>query len=113
MKIEGDFYDIVVYISNLFSKQKIPEVEIAGYIVRYLSCTFRNSIDQELIVSENFPEEEQLDKIDAVMIEVSRIVSSPVRVSISWSDYEFSPAIPKQEAERFIDSMDRSTFRFF
>ncbi len=113
MDVNGDFYDIVTYLSSLFSRKKLREVEISGYGVTYISFRYRPLNDPTYKCTKDFPDDNQIDKTEEISLDVSGISKKPVRVKVSWDHYNFPPSLTSSQMNDFIASMDRSTFRYF
>ena len=114
MIINGDFADILIYLSQLFAKKKMREIEIHGIHVKYLSCTLIAIDQKNSRILEDFPPIDKVDHVDSIsLLTDAGDDKSPVHVTIKWDTYEFTGRIDKDRAEFLIDLIDRSTFRYF
>ncbi|MCL5802552.1 MAG: hypothetical protein ACYCSA_10600 [Thermoplasmataceae archaeon] len=116
MKIsEGDYYDLITYLTGLFGIKKIPEVSIDKYKIKFDKASIVVSADTgELCHIDRFPEKEERDKIKSLSLEVSGISpGNRMNVSINWDFVEFQPDPNVRDAREFLEVLDRSTFRYF
>ena len=116
MKIsEGDYYDLITYLTGLFGIKKIPEVSIDKYKIKFGRASLIKSADTgETLNIERFPEKEERDRIKSLSLEVSGISpGNRMSVDINWDFVEFSPEPNVKDAREFLEVLDRSTFRYF
>ncbi len=114
MIINGDFADVLIYLSQLFAKKKMREIEIQGIHVKYLSCTLIGAVQKNSSILEDFPPIDKVDHVDSIsLLTDAGEDKSSVQVTIKWDSYEFTGKIDQDRAEFLIDLIDRSTFRYF
>ncbi len=114
MIINGDFADVLIYLSQLFAKKKMREIEIQGIHVKYVSCTVIGTDQKNSRLLEDFPPLDRVDHVDSItLLTDAGQDKSSVSVTIKWDSYEFSGKIDRERAEFLIDLIDRSTFRYF
>ena len=114
MIINGDFADVLIYLSQLFAKKKMREIEIHGIHVKYLSCTLIGAVQKNSSILEDFPPIDKVDHVDSIsLLTDAGEDKSSVQVTIKWESYEFTGKIDQDRAEFLIDLIDRSTFRYF
>ena len=114
MIINGDFADVLIYLSQLFAKKKMREIEIQGIHVKYLSCTLIGAVQKNSSILEDFPPIDKVDHVDSIsLLTDAGEDKSSVQVTIKWESYEFTGKIDQERAEFLIDLIDRSTFRYF
>ena len=114
MIINGDFADVLIYLSQLFAKKKMREIEIQGIHVKYLSYTLIGSDQKNSQILDDFPPVDKVDHVDSItLLTNAGEDKSSVQVTIKWGSYEFTGKIDKDKGEFFIDLIDRSTFRYF
>ena len=114
MIINGDFADVLIYLSQLFAKKKMREIEIQGILVKYVSCTVIGTDQKNSRLLEDFPPLDRVDHVDSItLLTDAGQDKSSVSVTIKWDSYEFSGKIDRERAEFLIDLIDRSTFRYF
>jgi hypothetical protein len=112
--INGDFADVLIYLSQLFAKKKMREIEIQGIHVKYLSCTLIGAVQKNSSILEDFPPIDKVDHVDSIsLLTDAGEDKSSVQVTIKWDSYEFTGKIDQDRAEFLIDLIDRSTFRYF
>jgi hypothetical protein len=112
--IYGDFADVLIYLSQLFAKKKMREIEIQGIHVKYLSCTLIGAVQKNSSILEDFPPIDKVDHVDSIsLLTDAGEDKSSVQVTIKWDSYEFTGKIDQDRAEFLIDLIDRSTFRYF
>ena len=116
-RINGDFNDILVYYTNLFSIQRRREIDVFGFSIKYsghsLITSADNKSDQYI---DDFPERELgLDRVSTIYLFVKKD-SDPEKVfscSISFDGITFNGSDDSKLFKEFIEAMDSSTFRFF
>lgn len=114
MIIKGDFADVLIYLSQLFAKKKMNNIEIHGIHVKYLSCTMISSDPSTSSILNSFPPIDRIDHVDSIsLLTDAGLDRSDVIVKIKWDSYEFTGNIDREKAETLIDLIDRSTFRYF
>ncbi|MEM0158850.1 MAG: hypothetical protein QXV22_05175 [Thermoplasmataceae archaeon] len=114
-QVEGDFYDLLVYFSNLFAHKKIKEIQIEPYVVEYdgyYPVAASAEMDQNFLSS--FPSKDDVDRIGALRLSVRNLIAeSSVSVTLGWESITYDPEVDRKLIERMIDVFDRSTFRYF
>ncbi|MGC8515316.1 MAG: hypothetical protein ACP5OC_04175 [Thermoplasmata archaeon] len=114
MQIPGDFADVLTYLAMLFAKKRMKQIEISGYRVEYNSYRILGQDMSESAHITEFPPADNVDRVSCLVLSAGiKLGKAPVRVTIRWDFYEFDADISKEEAERFIDRIDQSTFRYF
>lgn len=114
MIINGDFADVLIYLSQLFAKKKMREIEIHGIHLKYVSCTLIGSDQNTSNFLNDFPPIDKVDHVDSIsLLTDAGEDKSAVPVTIKWDSYKFTGKIDKDKAELLIDLIDRSTFRYF
>lgn len=112
---DGDYSDLVTYLTGLFSIKKIPEISMDQYGIRYHSAVILEGMsgDSEYEI-ERYPEKPEREAVKLINLDVSGISPDLVcRVSINWDYVEFSPDVDERSATAFVDKLDMSTFRYF
>ncbi|HLH86046.1 MAG TPA: hypothetical protein VKU79_04195 [Thermoplasmataceae archaeon] len=113
--IEGDFYDLLVYFSNLFSHKKIREIFVDPYRIEYVGYRLSSDLkDNTSSLRSAFPEKGDLDRIGALILAVKNLVpEGPVLVTLGWDSIKYDPDCDRKQINAMIDVLDRSTFRYF
>lgn len=112
---DGDYSDLVTYLSGLFSIKRIPEISMDQYSIRYHSAVILGGMSGENEYSiESYPEKAERETVKIINLDVSGIADGIVcRVSINWDWVKFSPDVDEKDATAFVDKLDMSTFRYF
>lgn len=112
---DGDYSDLIAYLTGLFSIKKVPEISMEQYTIRYVSTVILQGMsgDSEYEIT-RYPEKEEREAVKIIRLDVSGIGPEiTCRVSINWDWVEICPAIGMKEATAFVDRLDTSTFRYF
>ena len=112
---DGDYSDLIIYLSGLFGIKKVPEIGIERFNIKYDSAVVLEGPNpgQEYQIS-RYPEKEERERLKCIILNVSGLIDSvDTKVSINWESVEFSPDPDIGMAEAFIDVLDCSTFRYF
>ncbi len=113
---DGDYSDLVAYLTGLFSIKKIPEVAMVPYSIRYVSCVLLRGMsgDREETI-EGYPDRDERENVKTINLDVTGIIAPDkiCRVSINWDWVRFDPDVGEDDAEAFVDKLDMSTFRYF
>jgi hypothetical protein len=114
MRITGDFADVLTYLAMLFARKKMRQIEISGYGIEYTSYRILGKDMSESPDIAEFPPVDSVDRITClVLLAGMRPGKAPVKVTIRWDFYDFDGNVSEEEAGRFIDRIDQSTFRYF
>ena len=114
MQIPGDFADVLAYLAMLFAKKRMKQIEISGYGIEYTSYRILGQDMSESAEIAEFPPVDNVDRVSCLIISAGiKAGKAPVRLTIRWDFYEFEGNISEEEAGKFIDSIDQSTFRYF
>ncbi|AKA49336.1 hypothetical protein IX51_09735 [uncultured archaeon] len=112
---DGDYSDLVTYLTGLFSIKKIPEVAMDQYGIKYSSAVILQGMsgDSEYEIT-RYPEKDEREAVKIINLEVSGIVPDVTcKVSINWDWVSITPEIDEKDATAFVDKLDMSTFRYF
>jgi hypothetical protein len=114
MRVSGDFADVLTYLAMLFARKRMKQIEISGYGIQYLSYRILGPDMSESGDNSEFPPADSLDRVSCLsLLAVMQSGRAPVRVSIRWDYYTFEGSVSEEEAGKFIDRIDQSTFRYF
>ena len=114
MQSSGDFADVLTYLTMLFAKKKMKRIEISGYSIEYMSFRILGPDMSESGDSSEFPPVDNVDRVSCLTFSADiRKGDLSVIVSIRWDSYDFEGNISVEEARKFIDRIDQSTFRYF
>jgi hypothetical protein len=112
---DGDYSDLVTYLTGLFNIKQIKSVTIDRYTISYGSSYVIDDLDTaEGHITDEFPNENEKDRVKSVVLHVSGINGrSTNTVEIGWDSVRIEPDVHPRLAMDFIDLLDRSTFRYF
>jgi hypothetical protein len=114
VEVPGDFADVLTYFAMLFAKKRMKQIEISGYRIEYLSYRILGPDMSESGDNMEFPSTDNLDRVTSLTILAGIDQKNPpVQVTIRWDYYTFDGNVSKEEAEKFINRIDQSTFRYF
>ncbi len=114
MQISGDFADVLNYLAMLFAKKRMKKIEISGYNIEYISYRMLGQDMKEGGEIQDFPHVETIDRITCLNLSAKFPGQSPViNITVRWDCYVFEGQVSGEEAEKFIDRIDQSTFRYF
>ncbi|MEM0157831.1 MAG: hypothetical protein QXN26_07235 [Thermoplasmataceae archaeon] len=112
---DGDYSDLVTYLTGLFNIKKIKSVTIDRYTISYGSCYIIDDLDTASgHTTDEFPSDNEKDRVKSLLLHVSGINGrSSNTVEIGWDSVRIDPDVHPRLARDFIDMLDRSTFRYF
>lgn len=112
---DGDYSDLVTYLTGLFSIKKIPEISMDQYGIKYDSAVILSGMsgDSEYRI-DRYPEKDEREAVKVINLKVTGIEpDTTCDVSINWDWVRFTPDIDEKNATAFVDKLDMSTFRYF
>ncbi len=112
---DGDYSDLVTYLTGLFSIKKVPSIEMDQYTIKYHSTIILQGMsgDSEYEIT-RYPEKDEREAVKVINLEVNGISSGKARmVSINWDWVKIEPDVALKDATAFVDKLDMSTFRYF
>lgn len=116
MRLEqGDYADLITYLSGLFSIKKVPQIMIDKFVIKYKSSIVLSGWGngQEYEIS-RYPDKDERERMKSLTLIVDGLLdSAESQVTLNWESVEFLPDPDFQKAEELIDVLDRSTFRYF
>lgn len=116
-EVKGDFYDILTYYVNLFSTKKIKEIDVFDFTIAYSGHSIITSADMGLSeYFDEFPDKKRgLDRVEAIYFRVKKKAEPELNFScaISFDHISYEGSITQETMAEFIESLDKSTFRFF
>ena len=116
-EVKGDFYDILTYYVNLFATKKIKEIDVFDFTIYYSGHSIITSADMGLSeYFDEFPDKKRgLDRVDAIHFQVKKKAEPEVNFScaISFDHISYEDSVMPETMAEFIESLDKSTFRFF
>lgn len=112
---EGDYSDLITYLSGLFGIKKIPAIEIENFRISYSSALIlRSAAPGDEYIINRYPEKDERERMKSISLKVLGLSESgEITVTINWESVDFTPDPQRGMAETFIDVLDRSTFRYF
>lgn len=112
---DGDYSDLVTYLTGLFSIKKVPEIALDQYRIKYSSAIILQGMSGESEYEiKRYPDKDEREMVKIINLEVSGIVPDLVcKVSINWDWIRISPDLDMEYATSFVDRLDMSTFRYF
>lgn len=112
---DGDYSDLVTYLTGLFQKKNMRHISIDRYGIDYHSCFVIDDLGTlDGHQSHSYPSSDEKDRIKSIRLKVTGINGRAYHiVDIGWDSVTIEPDVHPKLAREFVDVLDRSTFRYF